>query len=167
MNAFKFLSAAGPYPEFADKLLLYGQFVGSWDITSTWFKTGGERSEGKGEWHFAWILGGRGVQDVLFRSGATPDKFGTTVRCYDPRSDVWHISWMQPSGGEFVHLIGRKVGNRIVQESQLSASRRRERWTFIDITENSFLWRGESSDDNGVSWTLEQEMRARRRQSGC
>jgi hypothetical protein len=37
------------------------------------------------------------------------------------------------------------------------------RWSFEEITESSFLWRGYVSSDEGASWHYEQEMRARRR----
>jgi hypothetical protein len=77
--------------------------------------------------------------------------------------DAWHIAWMQPASGEFVHLLGRKVGDWIVQEGIGSDHRRRERWSFTDITPNSFLWLGEVSLDDSVTWSLEQEMRAIRR----
>jgi len=159
MNIFQSLEAQGPDPEFADKLMLYGQFVGGWKIASTWIKEGGKRLHAEGEWYFGWILGGRGVQDVLFRKKSPPRTFGTTIRCYDPKSDVWHVTWMQPHGGEFVHLIGRQIGDRIVQESIGSDPGRRQRWSFTEITPKSFLWLGESSMDGGVTWTLEQEMR--------
>ena len=163
MHALDYLRAAGPHPEHLDKLMLYGQFVGSWDVVSTWFTTGGGHRQALGEWHFAWVLGGRGVQDVLFRTGSEPATFGTTLRCYDPALDAWHITWMQPSGGEFAHLIGRAVGPDIVQEGSGLRSGAQERWTFTNITSDSFLWRGEVSPDNGQSWMLEQEMSARRR----
>ena len=165
MNALSCLGANGPHPEHAGQLMLYGQFVGSWSIVSTWFSASGGRSQATGEWHFDWILGGRGIQDVLFRSGAPADTFGTTLRCYDARQDVWHVSWMQPQGGEFVHLIGRKEGDRIVQEGVGSDPRRRERWSFSEITADSFVRHGEVSRDDGRTWTLEQEMRAIRRRN--
>mgnify|MGYP001564200318 CR=1 FL=1 len=73
----------GIQPEHAEKLMLYGQFVGSWDVHSRKFKPDGRRTERRGEWHFAWVLGGRGVQDVLFETGVPPHQYGTTLRCYD------------------------------------------------------------------------------------
>ncbi len=115
-NALELLAADGPAPSHADKLMLYGQFVGSWDIHSTNFNADGTRTERQGEWHFAWVLGGRGVQDVLFASGAPAHKYGTTLRCYDETHDVWRVSWMAPGGGEFANLIGCHIGDCIVQE---------------------------------------------------
>jgi hypothetical protein len=162
-DIFNLIAASGPYPEHADQLVLYGQFVGSWDIDATWFEENGEQRKARGEWHFAWILGGRGVQDVLFAAGSPPDHYGVTLRCYDSASDAWHITWMQPCCGDFVNLTGRKEGNRIVQIAAGSDPQRRERWSFTEITPDSFLWLGEASFDGGATWILEQEMRAARR----
>ena len=129
-QALELLAADGPFSEHADKLMLYGQFVGSWDIHSTNFNTDGTRTERQGEWHFAWVLGGRGVQDVLFAVGAPAHKYGTTLRCYDETAEVWRVAWMAPGGGEFANLIGRRIGDRIVQEGTGPDLRRLERWTF-------------------------------------
>jgi hypothetical protein len=161
-DVFSLLAASGPFPEFAEEMMLYGQFVGAWDIDATWYEPGGNVKKGKGEWYFDWILGGRGIQDVLFAVGAPPQTYGTTLRCYDPMQDIWYVSWMQPYGGEFVHLVGRQVGDRIVQEGGGSDANRRERWSFTEITPDTFLWLGEVSFDEGVTWQLEQEMRATR-----
>jgi hypothetical protein len=87
-RVFELLAASGPYDEHAEKLMLYGQFVGSWDIDATWYEKNGASRKGKGEWRFAWILGGRGIQDMLFAVGMPPHKFGTTLRCYDPTLDL-------------------------------------------------------------------------------
>jgi hypothetical protein len=162
-DVFNLLSASGPFTEYTEKLMLYGQFVGAWNIDATWYEANGRFRKGKGEWYFNWILGGRGIQDVLFASGSSPHQFGTTLRCYDVDQDVWVITWMQPYGGEFVHLLGRKKGDRIVQEGIGTNAHRRERWSFSDITPDSFLWLGEVSFDEGHTWFLEQEMRATRR----
>lgn len=161
-DVFNLLAASEPFTEYAEKMMLYGQFVGSWDIESTWYEQGGGQKKSKGEWHFAWVLGGRGIQDVLFAAGAPSHKFGTSLRCYDVSMDAWHITWMQPYGGEFVQLIGREIGDRIVQEGAGSDPSRRERWSFTDITRDSFVWFGEVSFDDGATWFLEQEMRATR-----
>ena len=161
-TVFKLLEADEPYQEYEDKLMLYGQFVGSWKMDATWFDPKGGQQHGKGEWHFAWVLGGRGIQDVLFAEGAPSHQYGTTLRCYDPALDAWHITWMQPYGGEYVHLTGRKIGDRIVNEGVGSDSNRRRRWSFSEITPDSFLWRGEVFLDESNSWFLEQEMRGTR-----
>ena len=163
LDVFSLMAAPGAYTEYAGKLMLYGQFVGGWDIDATWYEQGGEVRKGKGQWVFDWILGGRGIQDVLFAVGAPPHHYGTTLRCYNPALDVWHVTWMQPYGGGFVHLIGRKVRDHIVQEGVGIDPNRRKRWSFKDITSHSFLRLGEMSLDNGVTWYLEQEMQASRR----
>lgn len=157
------LVAEGPFVELEDKLMLYGQLVGSWDVEATWYDAEGGSRGGRGEWHFAWILGGRGIQDVLFASGASPHEFGTSLRCYDESLDAWHITWMQPQGGEYVHLIGRREDDRIVQEATNSDPGRRERWSFTDVSSDSFVWVDEVSLDGGATWRLEQEMRGVRR----
>jgi hypothetical protein len=161
-DVFDLLAARDPVVGLADGAMLYGQFVGSWTIESTWFKRDGAQRTARGEWHFAWILGGCGVQDVLFAAGSPPERRGTTLRCYDTALDAWHITWMHPASGEFVNLLGRKVGERIVQET-LPGEARRLRWSFNEITPTSFIWRGEVSEANGATWFLEQEMHATRR----
>lgn len=150
-DVFQLIAASGPFAEYADKLMLFGQFVSSWDIDSTWYAPDGNQRRGKGEWHFCWILGGRGIQDVLFASGAISYQFGTTLRCYDVALDAWHASWMQPSSGEFAHLLGRQVGDRIVQEVLGAGPHQRDRWSFTEITSESFVWLDEVSFDDGVT----------------
>jgi hypothetical protein len=160
------LVATGPAPEFADELMLFGRYVGSWDVVNVDVDeaSGTPLRERDGEWHFSWILGGSGVQDVLYASGADAHRRGTTLRTYDHRADVWRCSWMIPAGEEWVHLIGREVDGRIELIGRSPDETRIERWTFSEITDNSFLWRGEVSRDRGKTWRLIQEMRATRRQ---
>jgi len=162
-DVFNLIAASDPFDEYAEKLMLFGQFVGSWDMDGAWYQQDGRRRTGRGEWHFDWILGGRGIQDVLFASGAPAYQFGTTLRCYDSKIDAWHLVWMQPASGEYVYLLGRKAGDKIVAEEVGSHNGRQARWSFKDITTNSFHWLGEVSFDDGATWFLEQEMRAVRR----
>lgn len=149
--------------------MLYGRFVGSWDVRSVDMDQEGQRRDRSGEIaaasgtsHGSW--GGRAVQDVLYPIGSTPGQFGTTLRSYDEKADVWHVSWMAPAGGEFIHLIGREAHGRIVQTGWGPDVGRREKWIFSDITDQSLLWQGMVSTDDGETWRLVQEMRATRRQ---
>ena len=135
---------------------LYGRFVGSWDVESS--------IAGPGEWHFAWILGGTAIQDVIYPAGAPPERHGTTVRAYDGRSGLWHLFYACPGDDEFVALVGREDADRIVQDGHhLDEPSRLVRWTFSEITPGSFLWQGESSTDGGTLWSGLHQMRAKRR----
>src|SRR5262245_66503407 len=87
----------GPDEELAGELELFGQFVGSWDVSVTNYDRDGSATTIPAEWHFAWALGGRAIQDV----------------------------WMA-------------------------------------LTPDSFSWRNVDSADGGDTWTLNQEMKARR-----
>lgn len=140
----------------------YAPLIGSWDIRSRWYSQEGSTREAEGEWHFSWILGGWGIQDVLFERGATADQRGTSIRCYDGTTCAWRVVWMAPRGGEFVALVGRLVGERIIQEGDALDGSSRQRWTISNITADGFLWQGETSLDGGATWRLDQEMWATR-----
>jgi hypothetical protein len=168
------LGAGGPFPEHADALMLFGQFVGTWDLEVTLFDLDGSvRAEGPGEWSFGWVLEGLAIQDVLVRppravratAGAPTEfwEYGTTVRVYDPPSGTWRITWFAPSRGGELRLVARAEGGDIVLDG-VEREPIAFRWTFSEITPSSFLWRGSGSDDDGATWLLLQEMRARRRE---
>lgn len=132
---------------------------------------GGAPFGGQGEVHFGWVLKGRATQDVWIlprRSGRrptdpeTPDNVcGTTIRVYDPKADVWHITWINPVIGAEKRLVGRKVGDAIVQEGTLEDGTRIS-WTFSDIKPGSVRWSGEASADGGKTWRLQDEIFLRR-----
>ncbi|MGH7359094.1 MAG: hypothetical protein ACREON_15140 [Gemmatimonadaceae bacterium] len=101
-----------------------------------------------------------GVADVAWR--ILPGVFhGTTLRVYDPDIDAWHIVWSDPLRQLYVHQIGRAHGKDIVQEGKADNGAAM-RWSFTEITPDSFRWRGERSLDGGATWTLQAEMLARR-----
>ncbi len=59
------LKADGPFPGMEEKLALFGQFVGDWDILEDrYLKPDCTWAVGRGELHWRWILNGRGVRDV-------------------------------------------------------------------------------------------------------
>ena len=151
----KGLGADGPSQDQAAKLSLFGQFVGDWVGYATFIRDdGSEVPGGKGEVHFAWILGGRAIQDVwMVEDPKTKDMNagGTTLRFYDPEADVWQSTWVSPRQNTTLTFTGKKVGDEIVLEA-VNKRGRLEHWVFYSIKESSFMWRGESSGDGGKTW---------------
>ena len=97
-------------------------------------------------------------------AAANFNSYGTTLRVYDPDIDAWRIQWTDPVTRNFLQMIGRAEGRDIVQlgtrpNGQLA------RWSFRDITADSFLWRGEVSADSGATWRVVTEFTARRREA--
>jgi hypothetical protein len=165
------LFADGPASDLADKLLLFGQFVGSWELEVVYHGPTGERTL-SAEWHFAWALNGRAVQDVWIapdrrdrERGEPPVDWGTTIRFYDPRIDAWRSTWIGPAKGLVLPFLARSVGDEIVLEGSFEADML-TRWIFSEIAPSSFRWRAVESNDAGRSWSLVQEMSARRIRPG-
>jgi len=163
-----FLSS-GPDQEFADELELFGQFVGSWDVSVTNYRADGSSTTIPAEWHFAWALGGRAIQDVWIapsREARERDQsdgeWGTTIRFYDREIDAWRSTWLGPRHHIVMPFIARLVGDEIVLEGSFEEGVT-TRWIFSDITPQSFSWRSVESRDDGETWIPNQEMKARRR----
>lgn len=165
------LPAPGPAADRAAQMALYGRFIGSWDLLVTRFGEDGSTRQASGEWHFGWVLEGRAIQDVWIvpargplREKTPPDGLycGTTLRIFDPRIDAWHIQYTDPASQTYSRMIGRAEGADIVQLGSNDAGDT-IRWSFSDIADDSFLWRGEVSADGGKSWRKLVEFTARRR----
>ena len=152
----KALHSEGPADDRARHLELYGWLIGDWVMDATVHMDDGTTFKGSGEIHFGWVLQGRAIQDVWILPGTF---YGTTLRVYDPGIDAWHILWSDPVRQYYARQIGRARGNDIVQEGKNDAGDA-IRWSFTEITPNSFRWRGERAADRG--WRLQAEFFARR-----
>jgi hypothetical protein len=163
------LSGDGPAADRADKMMLYGRFVGAWYGTVTVHRADGERFSSSCEVHFGWALQGRAVQDVWIvparqgRAAGDGDRmYGTTLRIYDPQSDHWHIIFADPVRQAYNRMTGRKVGADIVQEYR-EADGTICQWCFTEITADSLHWVGRESRDERHTWRLVDEFYLRRR----
>jgi hypothetical protein len=159
------LVAEGPDPEHADALMLFGQFVGEWDFDWACYSADGEQAmTERGEWIFGWVLEGRAVQDVWIipargrdQAGLPEGEYGTTIRFYDPRRDVWLVTWSGPINHTRRTFVARRAGEAIVQDGTTDEGHRMQ-WIFSEIAENSFSWRSVSSNDGEKTWQLREEM---------
>jgi hypothetical protein len=162
------LHVDGPAGPTAEQLHLFGQFVGSWNVTWAGVDAEGRTLTTRGELHFGWVLGGRAVQDIwivpgrgLPGEGEPPLAFhGSTIRFYDPRIEAWRSIWIDPVNGRARRFIGRLVDDEILLLSD--ADEPQLRWRFTDITPDAFTWRGEISHDGGETWSPDEEMRITR-----
>jgi hypothetical protein len=154
------LFSSGPAADRAEKMTLYGRFIGSWEMESVIHDEAGEKQPGpNGEIHFGWALEGRAILDVWSLPGFF---YGTTLRVYDPELDAWHILWSDPLHQFYARQIGRPSGNDIVQLGD-DGKGTPLRWRFTDITARSFHWIGERSPDAGSNWRMQIEFFARRK----
>lgn len=160
------LGASGPAPELADKLMLFGQFVGDWNCDVVLIPPDGSKVNGSCEWHFGWTLEGRAIQDVFiahYPDGGSNEQrstYGTTVRWYDPKTDSWQIRWINARQNVTHTFTARQIGNEIVLDG--TDTLEPHRWVFFEITPGSFRWRSEDSSDAGKTWRMGQEMTVRR-----
>jgi hypothetical protein len=152
------LDADRPAADRADKMGLYRWLIGRWDMDAVVYGDDGRKHTARGEIHAGWVLEGRAIQDVWILPGFF---HGTTLRVYDPGIDAWHILWSDPLKQLYRRQIGRARGNDIVQDGQ-DDSGAPVRWSFSEITPNSFRWRGERSPDGGATWQLQAEFVVRR-----
>lgn len=152
------LISDAPSRQYREKMRLFGQFVGDWDIVEcNALQPDGSWKTMRGKLHWSWILDGMAVQDVWI---GVPDK-GTTIRFFDPRSDEWQSVWISPTQGIVRHFRGKAVGNEIILRSK-TPDGKLVRWLFYDITSDKFRWRAEESPDDGNSWNKVEEMFVKR-----
>ena len=159
------LGAMGPDPVVKDKLMLFGQFVGEWDIIEgKYLDEAGQWVNQTGEVHWNWILDGKALQDVWMyhdRESGRLSPAGTTLRFYDSKKGFWVSIWVSPLRSDVGVFHGRKEGEEIVLELQDYSKEEAEgevRWIFSEITPQSFRWRGEESQDEGKTWILKQAL---------
>jgi hypothetical protein len=138
---------------------------------ATEYANDGSAQQSKWDIRFDWILEGRAVQDLWItpiRENKTVEwqqpgnRCSTTIRMYDPTIDAWHILWVNPPNGYIIRQIGRQVGNEIVQLGEPYGQGQQSRWVYRDIQADSFRWCNEKTVDNGNTWKLMQEIRAKR-----
>ncbi len=164
------LRAPGRSTEIPDSGDLYGWLVGSWELDVRDYSADGSVRRTNGEVHFGWVLEGRAIQDVWImprrsERGDIAEKarntYGTTLRVWDPSIQAWRVTWVNPVNGSRDELIGRSSGKDIVQVGT-SADGGLIRWSFTEITEDSFLWLGERLSSDGKTWERKAEFRAKR-----
>jgi len=171
VDFFALLSSPARAPEIREEDDVYGWLCGGWDLVVIYYRGIRVADRGlTGEVHVARVLEGRAVQDVWIMPAhelrqtafdPTMNMYGTTLRSWDASIDAWRIAWTNPASAHREEQVGRWNGRDILQEGTRSDGTR-TRWTFTEITADSFRWRGEALYPGKETWTLEGEFLAER-----
>jgi hypothetical protein len=161
------LISATPHTDIPEEQRIFSPFIGDWDLIVKWYdETGKLTHRAPGEWHFCWILEGRGIQDVWIvpprheRSGRSDlYEYGTSLRFFDCTLNAWQSTWIGPMHRIVRTFTARRIGDEVVLETTQDESPRM-RWSFADIKADSFIWRNELS--TGTTWRIQQTFDARR-----
>jgi hypothetical protein len=158
---FETLRAAVPriVPGEDAQARLFDRLAGAWDIEYCNIKDDGTRENTRGQLLAGWVLDGRALQDVWIEfPAAGGDRFmGTTLRFYDTERKTWRVTWVSPMAQAVTPLEGGEENGGIVLRAQVP--RGLLRWTFSDMTDRDFRWRGELSTDGGTTWRLREDHR--------
>lgn len=164
------LCARGAHPDIVGTHDIYAPLNGSWDVEVFDLEGDGARRVSSGEWHFAWVLEGRAMQDVLIaptrderRNGISikGNRCATTLRIFDSASRLWRVFFFNPINQSYDIFTATNNGKDIVQTG-VDAQGNALRQIFSDITNDAFCWRHEVVKDEGTS-TLKVEYFAKRR----
>jgi len=159
------LPALRPHSALGDQTRLWAPFIGTWDCDYTFYLADGNVRHAQGELDFGWILDGRAIQDLWITYPKTSEEereIGTSIRFFDDKSRTWRVVFVSPKYNAIVTVQGGVEGDRIVLKGE-DVNGGQRRWSFNDIKEDSFTWRGEKSRDGGKTWRLEEEHHMRRR----
>lgn len=160
------LPALAPHASLGGQAAVFDRFVGAWDSEYITYGADGATTRRRAEVIFGWIIDGRALQDVWITypaDGSADERdIGTSIRFWNPQLAAWRVLWVHPSSGVVLSLTGGAVGDRIVLDGRLGDGSRL-RWSFNDIRPDSFIWRGESSSDDGRTWRPRNEHRMKRR----
>jgi hypothetical protein len=160
------LQAVAPHPALGDQAQVFGPFVGTWDGDYREFARNGKETRSSGEWTFGWVMDGRAIQDlfVIYPSAERKERYlGTTLRCFDRKSKIWSVTFIDPETAVVETLVGAAAGDdRIVLLNQNTVGEV-TRWSFVDIRPDSWVFTVEVSRDGGKTWRLREEDHMKRR----
>lgn len=161
------LRSVNPNPSLGEEAQTFDRLIGSWEADFGFPQHDGTVRHKKGELHFGWVMDGHAVQDLWigYPTGEQKERtIGTTFRFFDTKLKNWRIVFINPQYNYVVTTQGGREGDSIVLRGADSDGLP-IRWTFRDITSQSFHWTGEKSHDGGKTWVLEEDHHMKRRAS--
>lgn len=166
------LQSPGPHPDIPIEQRIFSPMIGSWDLDVIWYEDGAPIRREVGEWHFAWVLEGRAVQDVwivparrLRLQSAGLYEYGTSVRFYDRELGIWRSTWIGPMRALVRSFVARSDGPNVVLETADNVDRRL-RWVFSELLSDSFTWQNFEEVQGGAFALVQSFSAVRTRAAG-
>lgn len=107
----------------------------------------------EGEWHFARVLDGMAIQDVIIIPSY---ESGITLRVFDTNKKAWDVTYSFV--GRVIRLEANKQDGKIVLDNIDNENRK---WVFVKIEDDYFRWLDVSKNDYG-EWQVDFEINAER-----
>lgn len=139
--------------EQSDTAAYFDFWLGTWRV----FYDQGEGVKEYGTNVIDKILDGTVVRENFeLTSGGNAGFKGTSLSVFQPRFNRWKQAWVDNQGGYF-DFEGEFTDDKRIFKTQIFGRQGKEiqqRMVFYDITQNSFTWDWEMSEDGGKSWRL-------------
>lgn len=135
--------------------------IGDWDCNMKFLIAKDKYKTTKTKWYAYYTLDGYAIQDDAIGPGFR----GTTYRTYNPRKKKWIMKWIPANQGNPWDIEAEFVNGEIhaTTEGQDQFGKFMDKIFFYDIKPKSFSWRQERSYDQGKTWTLWAEIKAKRK----
>jgi hypothetical protein len=159
------LAASRPHPSLGNAAQAFDRLVGTWDADFSFHLDDGRVQHKKGEILFGWVMDGHAIQDLWIGYPTAQQKersIGTTFRFFDSELKQWRIVFINPQFNYVITAQGGLEGDRIVFRG-VDTDGMPIRWTFSEMTPDSFHWQGEKSHDGGKTWKVEEDHHMKRR----
>ena len=160
------LPASAPHPSLGDQERGFGRLVGTWQVEYMDVMKDGTQLHRTGLFIVGWIMDGRAIQDVWIvdpSPGHAEREIYADVRYFDPKTLTWPSVFFDPERASMAKFSGGAIdGDRVVfQSSEIDT--KLTRWSFEDIGPSTFVFRDQSSSDDGKTWKLRAEYHMRRK----
>lgn len=149
-NFFNALICDSRNSDLPEEFDFFGRLIGNWKIKYIESNT---KVALEGEWHFARVLDGMAIQDVIIIPNY---ETGITVRVYNPNKKAWDVTYSFV--GRVIRLEANKQDDKIVLTHIDNENRK---WVFAKIDDNYFRWLDVSRNDSG-EWQIDFEIIAER-----
>jgi hypothetical protein len=91
---------------------------------------------------------------IIFENWDTPASSGKSFNLFDARDGKWHQTWVDAKGNMTNYVGGMQDGKMVLVSESLSAGKKTlNRMTYSKLADGSVRQHGESSADEGKSWT--------------
>jgi len=165
------------HPDAPAQLEQFGRLAGLWKVEQELRRRNGEWAPGApGIWAWKYTLGGFAVTDLWFQpadglpaymSDLGRDYLLNAIRIFEVGSGKWRVAWMSNGAGktpgmDFGTFEAVTEKEEIIMNAPPVDGMGLQRIVFSDISDSSFRWRSEYSQDEGTTWTAIMRMYATR-----